>query len=81
MRHPSPCRYDDSIGGGSAPDTDYCTCPKKGTEFCRWLDKRIAFTEGHMLGSSGNVPESIALGGKLRAYKEILEYVNTHGVK
>ena len=34
-----------------------------------------------MLGSSGNVPESIALGGKLRAYKEILEYVNTHGVK
>jgi len=41
----------------------------------KWMEKRI---KSEMLKDPKDIFDRVQLGGKLRAYKEILEYINKH---
>lgn len=40
MKHPGPCKYDDSLFG-STPETDYCSCVKRTPQNVMKLKERI----------------------------------------
>jgi hypothetical protein len=81
MRHPPPCQFDSGFSGID-PATDFCTCPKttKDEGYRKWLVDRIGTTNGRMLQAKDNVYEAVALSGQLTAFKQMLNYVKTHGI-
>jgi len=69
------------MGFNSCEDDEHAACSpvsEKDKAFEAWLEKRIDHIEHHVAVTPRSTPNSIASGGRLTAYREILNYVRTH---
>ena len=46
----------------------------------KWLKKMIGRTGNQLGEETRDLPKAISLGGKLKAYKDCLEFINAHKV-